>query len=176
MNHVFRAATAAMLLLSFAVFGQSANSPALTAKDAFAILKNLAGEWNGTIQEKDKGPAGSVIYKVTAGGNVVTETLFPGTEHEMITTYYLRGDQLRLTHYCASGNHPEMALDKQSTKNLLVFAFAGAVNFDPAKDMHMHSARLKLIDADHIESEWESHKDGKSTGAPAKFFLARKKS
>jgi hypothetical protein len=148
----------------------------LTAKEAFAILKNLAGEWNGTIQKKDKGPAGSVIYKVTAGGNVVTETLFPGAEHEMVTTYYLNGEQLLLTHYCASGNHPQMALDKQSTKSMLVFTFAGAVNFNAAKDMHMHGARLKLVDNDHLESEWDSYKDGESTGMPAKFFLARKKS
>jgi hypothetical protein len=169
--------TAATLLLDFAAaFGQESNSPTITAKEAFAMLKNLAGEWNGTIQEKDTGPAGSVIYRVTAGGNLVTETLFPGTAHEMVTAYYLSGDRLMLTHYCTSGNHPQMALDKQSTKSLFVFTFAGAVNFKPEKDTHMHAARLKLIDDDHIESEWDSYRDGKSAGAPAKFFLARKKS
>jgi hypothetical protein len=168
---------AAIVLFGFvAAFGQNTDSQTVTAKDAFALLKNLAGEWNGTIQEKDKGPAGSVIYKLTAGGNVVTETLFPGSEHEMVTVYYLKGDQLMLTHYCASGNHPQMALDKQSTKNTLVFTFAGAANFNPNKDVHMHGARIKLVDNDHLESEWDSYKDGKSTDAPAKFFLERKKS
>ncbi len=166
---------AAMVLFGFAAaFGQNANSQAVTAKDAFAMLKNLAGEWSGTIQEKDKGPAGSVIYKVTANGKVVLETLFPGTEHEMVTTYYLKGDQLMLTHYCASGNHPMMALDKQSTKNLLSFTFAGAVNFEPEKDTHMHNARMKLVDNDHLESEWDHYQNGKNAG-PAKFFLTRKK-
>ena len=165
-----------MVLFGFAsAFGQTTSSPTVTAQEAFAMLKNLAGEWTGTIQEKDKGPAGSVIYKVTANGNVVLETLFPGTEHEMVTTYYLKGDQLMLTHYCASGNHPMMALDKQSTKNLLVFAFAGAVNFDPEKDTHMHNARFRLVDNDHFESEWDHYQNGKNAG-PAKFFLTRKKS
>ena len=167
---------AAITLFGFvAAFGQSTSSPSMTAQDAFAMLKNLAGEWNGTIQEKDKGPAGSVIYKVTASGNVVLETLFPGTEHEMVTTYYLKGDQLMLTHYCASGNHPMMALDQQSTKAMLVFTFAGATNFDPEKDTHMHNARFKLVDNDHLESEWDHYQNGKNAG-PAKFFLARKKS
>jgi hypothetical protein len=166
---------AAILLYSAAAFSQNQTGQTISAPDAFAMLKNLAGEWNGTIQEKDKGPASSVIYKVTANGNVVLETLFPGTEHEMVTTYYLKGDQLMLTHYCASGNHPTMALDKQSTKTMLVFAFAGAVNFDPEKDTHMHNARLKLVDNDHIESEWDHYQNGKNAG-PAKFFLTRKKS
>src|SRR5574342_751952 len=135
MKHILsatRVTIVAMMFWSFAAFGQSANSPALTAPEAFALLKNLAGEWNGTIDEKDKGPAGSANYKITAGGNAVLETLFPGTEHEMVTLYYLKGEELVLTHYCASGNHPQMALDKLSTKGQLVFTSTGAVNFDPA--------------------------------------------
>jgi hypothetical protein len=164
---------AAILLYSAAAFSQNQTGQTISAPDAFAMLKNLAGEWNGTIQEKDKGPASSVIYKVTANGNVVLETLFPGTEHEMVTAYHLNGDQLVLTHYCASGNHPKMALDKQSTKNLLVFTFAGATNFNPKKDMHMHNGRIKLIDNDHIESEWDAYKDGKHVSTE-KFFLSRK--
>jgi hypothetical protein len=169
-----RIVIAALVLFDFvAAFGQNANSQAMTAKEAFAMLKNLAGEWNGTIHEKDRGPTGSETYKVTANGNVVLETLFPGTEHEMVTAYHLNGDQLVLTHYCASGNHPKMALDKQSTKNLLVFTFAGATNFNPKKDMHMHNGRIKLIDNDHIESEWDAYKDGKHVSTE-KFFLSRK--
>jgi len=126
MKHVSslsRVVTVVVTLFSFAVFGQNSNSPTLTAKDAFATLKNLAGEWSGTINEKDKGPAGSVNYKVTANGSVVVETLFPGTEHEMITMYHLNGDQLMLTHYCAAANQPQMTLSKQSTKKRARFRF-----------------------------------------------------
>jgi hypothetical protein len=168
-------ATIALMLFNLAaVFGQSTNANAVTSQEAFAMLKNLAGEWQGTVQEKDKGPAATVSYKVTANGSVVVETLFPGTDHEMITTYHFNGDQLMLTHYCVSGNQPKMVLSSQSTKNLLTFDFAGGTNLKSERDMHMHSGRIKLIDNDHIESEWDSFNEGKNVGVN-KFFLTRKK-
>jgi hypothetical protein len=175
MKFFSRFAAVAVMLFSVAAFSQNKTGQTLSAPDAFAALRNLAGEWSGTVTEKDTGPAAGVNYKVMSEGKVVVETLFPGTAHEMITMYYLKGDKIMLTHYCASGNHPQMALDKQSTKNLLVFSFTGAMNFDPAKDMHMHNGRIKIIDNDHIESEWDAYQDGKQVSTN-KFFLARKKS
>jgi len=104
----------------------------------------------------------------------VVETLFPGTEHEMMTAYHLNGDQLMLTHYCAAGNQPKMTLDKSSTSSQLVFAFAGGTNLNADKDNHMHSGRIKFIDGDHLEAEWDSYQSGKPAGTH-KFFLSRKK-
>src|SRR5262249_22552816 len=67
----------------------------------FEQFKLLAGEWTG---QAVKGPkAGMEVraaYKVTAGGSAVVETLFPGTDHEMITVIHRDGDDLLLTHYC----------------------------------------------------------------------------
>jgi len=39
----------------------------------------------------------------------------------------------------------------------------------------MHNGRIKIIDNDHLESEWEAYQDGKQMSTN-KFFLARKKS
>ncbi|MCK7511304.1 MAG: hypothetical protein MZV70_49445 [Desulfobacterales bacterium] len=64
--------------------------------------------------DKDNGPAVSVTYRITANGSVVLETLFPGTDHEMLTLYHLDNDRLGLTHYCAMGNQPRMELDPSS--------------------------------------------------------------
>jgi hypothetical protein len=69
---------------------------------AFQKLKNLNGEWTGTAESK-QGPAAAVSYHLTANGNTLMETLFPGTDHEMISMYYLDGKDLVLTHYCAMG-------------------------------------------------------------------------
>jgi len=39
----------------------------------------------------------------------------------------------------------------------------------------MHSARLKVVGNDYIESEWDAHQNGKLADTK-KFFLMRKKS
>jgi hypothetical protein len=159
----FVAAFGAALLLAQ---GTRAGDP-VDAKAAFASLKTLAGEWKA-----DEGDL-KVAYKVTANGSVVMETFFPGTDHEMVSMYHLDGDTLRMTHYCASGNQPHTKLDVKASKpELLVFAFDGGTNFDPAKDMHMHEGRIKIKDAKHIETEWDGFNGGKKSGTH-KFVLTR---
>jgi hypothetical protein len=139
---------------------------------AFEKLKALNGEWQGTVQTKD-GPAVRVSYRTTANGSAVLEDLFPGTPHEMLTIYHLDGDKLVLTHYCAMANQPRMSLTS-STSGELVFDFAGGANIKPDVDPHMHSARINLRDADHLESEWVVYQSGHALDSK-KFFLERKK-
>jgi hypothetical protein len=40
-------------------------------------------------------------------------------------------------------------------------------------DLHMHAARITLVDADHIKSVWSMTKDGKPMGE-ARFDLTKK--
>jgi hypothetical protein len=104
------------------------------------------------------------IIKVTAGGSVVHETLFPGQPHEMVSVYTVDGPDLIMTHYCVLGNQPRMKADPKSPANQIVFRFAGGTNLDPKKDKHMHEATLTIVDDDHLEVSgigWEN-------GAPAK--------
>jgi hypothetical protein len=143
-----------------------------TGRAAFEKLKALNGEWRGTVQTKD-GPPVTVTYRTTSNGNAVLEDLFPGTGHEMITVYHLDGDALVLTHYCALGNQPRMSLTK-SDPGELVFDFAGGANVKPEVDAHMHSARIWLRDADHVESEWVVYQSGRRLDSK-KFFLERQK-
>jgi hypothetical protein len=148
------------------VTGKAGDGPA-----AFEKLKGLDGEWRGTVQSKD-GPPVTVTYRTTSNGNAVLEDLFPGTSHEMITVYHLDGDALVLTHYCAMGNQPRMSLTT-SDPGELVFDFAGGANVKP-EVAHMHSARISLRDADHLESEWVVYQSGRRVDSK-KFFLERHK-
>ena len=117
--------------------------------------------------------AQTVIYKVTANGSVVMETLFPGSDHEMVSMYHLDGDDLRQTHYCAAKNQPHLKLDRAaSTPDLLVFAFDGGTGFDPARDFHMHSGRISFRDARHVESEWDGY-TGRDKMNSTKIALSR---
>jgi len=145
----------------------------VTAQEAFAMLKGLAGEWQGKAMDRDNGPAIAVTYRVTANGSVVLETLFPGSEHEMLTLYHLDNGKLVLTHYCAMGNQPRMELDPGSSAKCLVFSFAGGSNLDPARDVHMHQGRVCLVAPDRLENEWDTFR-GTGKIDSKKFFLQRK--
>jgi hypothetical protein len=132
-------------------------------QSALEKLKTLAGDWQGLATWDQGGKKASVdfklSYKVTAAGKVVVETMFPGTPGEMVTTYYLDGPDLVLTHYCTAGNQPRMKREPSATPSTLAFRCAGGTNMKET-DAHMHSARVDILDADHIAGEWSSVKDG----------------
>jgi hypothetical protein len=139
-------------------------------------MKKLAGTW--VEADKDGNPTDKVVsvVKVTAGGSVVQETLFPGSPMEMVSMYHCDGPDLVMTHYCMLGNQPRMKADLHSPANQLCFKFAGGSNLDPAKDKHMHEGTITFIDDDHIEFSgvcWEGGKVAK--GHECALKLVRKK-
>ena len=155
-----------LLALQLAANGddKAGKLPATPTNSGLEKMKKLAGTW--LAADKDGKPTDQVvsIIKVTAGGSVVHETLFPGQPHEMVSIYTVDGPDLVMTHYCVLGNQPRMKADPKSPANQICFKFAGGTNLDPKKDKHMHEGTLTLIDDDHIEIAgvaWEG-------GAPAK--------
>jgi hypothetical protein len=139
-------------------------------------LKKLAGEWVAADAQGKPTDQVVSVFKVTAAGSAVQETLFPGTSHEMVTVYHLDGKDLVLTHYCALGNQPRLKADPASPPNQLAFKFTGGSNLDASKDMHMHEGTITFVDDDHIESAWAAYKDGKpADGHKVAMKLVRKK-
>src|SRR4029077_1754769 len=101
----YRAVSAMFVFALFALFsvGVSARADEKATPETsprFEALKKLAGDWVelGT----DGKPTDKIVssIRVTSGGNTVQETLFPGSDHEMVTMYHLDGADLILTHYC----------------------------------------------------------------------------
>jgi hypothetical protein len=138
-------------------------------------LKKLAGEW--VAAGKDGKPTDQLVsvFKVTAGGSAIHESIFPGTAHEMVTLYHLDGKDLVLTHYCAAKNQPRMKAEALQG-NKLAFKFLGGANIDPAKDMHMHEGSITFIDDNTIEWSWQGWMNGKADDAHrVSMKLVRKK-
>jgi hypothetical protein len=167
MRHLKTFACLAVLSASAAGAGETA----VDGRAALDRIKRLAGTWEGTVAKPD-GPPGVVRYELTAGGNSVVEKLFPGTDHEMLTVYHLDRGVLLATHYCAMGNQPLMKLER-ATADALEFGFAGGTNLDPAKDVHIHQGRIRFVDGDRLESEWDVF-DGPRKTTSNRLFLARK--
>ncbi|MGH7487989.1 MAG: hypothetical protein ACREMY_20675 [bacterium] len=169
------AALLAALTVPVAVLAQAREpehiSESMNARTAFHMLKSLAGDWTGPTGPENT-PT-SVTYRVTANGHVVMETLFAGTDHEMLTLYYLQGSDLLATHYCSVGNRPQFKLDagKSSLKEL-VFNFDGGTGFDPGKDNHVHDAKLDFTGHDKFDASWSFYSGGEKRGSND-FHLTR---
>jgi hypothetical protein len=142
---------------------------------AFEQLKKLAGEWQETTP-KDEASKGQtvLVYKVVGGGNAVVETCFPGTKMEMVSVFHQDGDELLVTHYCCAGNQPRLKAVAGAAKGEIAFDFTGGSNLDPAKDLHMHSFRIRVVDADHMHQECDIFVDGKCREKHS-FDVVRKK-
>lgn len=137
---------------------------ATPARAAFDRLKTLAGHWNGAMQ----GQAYSLDYRVASGGSVVMATLFPGTDHEMITMFHLDGDELVATHYCSGGNQPHMRFDAAgSTADELRFAFVDGTNMKPG-DPHIHEGLVRIGADGKLHEEWAAFAGGEK--ADTKVF------
>lgn len=160
--------------------GLGTASAELTADDAFATLKGMAGTWHATPEatgeeaaaEAGEAEKGTFEFQVSAAGTVVMETMAPGTAHEMINMYYRDGDDLVVTHYCAGGNQPTMRLDREaSTAERLIFDFTGGTNI-PEESHYIHDIELDIHGDDKVESIWNSWSAGEPAGAMT-FHLAR---
>ena len=101
------------------------------------------------------------------------ETLFPGSDHEMVTMYHLDNGDLVLTHYCMMGNQPRMRAEPNNEVNRIVFNFIGGSNLKSADEPHMHQATLTIKGKDHFESKWIACKSDKSCHE-VRFDLTRK--
>jgi hypothetical protein len=145
----------------------------ITGSKELEKLKTLAGTWQGTTVMEGKEMPLTVIYKTSSNGSVVVETLFPDTPHEMVSVYYDDNGKLGMTHYCAVGNQPHLALE-DSTGNEIDLVFANGTNIDPKKDHYMHDVSFEFKDDNTFVQEWTSFENGKEKEV-ATFTFTRAK-
>lgn len=152
----------AFALLQPVFAGQDHDMPKVMMPAGFDTLKQLVGTWHGKTDIGEGKQDMQVIYKLTSGGTAITETLMPGTPHEMESVYYREGKSLGMTHYCALGNHPRMTL-KQANDQSLAFEMTKPAGVGSMNEPHMHALTLTLIDKDTLQQDWVHYADGKAT-------------
>ncbi len=150
----------------------SKDSPAVAPQPRLDLLKQLSGRW--VARDADGRPTNKVVssYRVTSGGSAVVETLFPGSDNEMVTVYHQDGDQLLLTHYCSAQNQPRMQCVPGSDPQTLAFQFVDATNMTSPAQRHMRAVTLKILGPDHLQASWQSYENGQA-GEPVVFDLVR---
>jgi hypothetical protein len=129
--------------------------------EAFEKLKSLVGHWETDKTNMNKA---TLDLELTSGGTAVLEKfrmVDNGKPVEMITLYYLDGGEVKLTHYCMTGNQPTMRGSYAPETKTLTFDFVSASNLKSPDDGHMHHAVYTFIDNDHFKTTWTFQKQQK---------------
>jgi len=146
---------------------------AATAQERATLIdkvKGLEGTWE---MDGEGGTKQSITFDVIAGGSAVKETMFPGTEHEMVNLYHMDGPSLVMTHYCAGGNQPRMRAESAGGDRIAL-RMDSVSNLTAAKGGYMGDLTLVMADRDTLREEWQSYEGGKAT-APMVFELKRRR-
>ena len=165
-------ACAFLAILGFAALSaNAADKSSGNAVAAFDKLKTLTGSWEAT---SDKGKVSSNI-ELVSNGTVLLERIKVPNESEMVTTYYVDGSRLVLTHYCSAGNQPHMQAEAfDPSSNEIRFDFASASNLASPAAGHMHSAVIKIVGPEAFNADWTFFKDGKAAFTePIQFHRVR---
>jgi len=155
-RNILISAAGVACLIAYAA-GAGTQNP-VDAKDAYAHLQTLVGEWQA---DTSMGKA-HVTYESIAAGSALVERETMEHMPPMETIFYLDGGRLLLTHYCDLGNQPRLeahAFDPQSRK--LDFAFLDATNLASPAASHMHNASYRFSDANHFSTRWELYENGR---------------
>ncbi len=144
----------------------------LDTQAAFERLKTLEGTYHVEFPEMTERL--DVVWDNVSAGNAIIETLCAGTPHEMVSLYYLEGEDLALTHYCGIGNRPMMRLDRaRSTKDEWFFDYdAATTGIDPRADAHIHGATFRFLSPTEVDVEWSFWDQGAET--EKKLFRLRR--
>ncbi len=145
----------ALTLLASLDAVSAADSPAPSeprSAPSLETIKALAGDWYKLNEAGE--PTDEIVssYRVTAAGNAVVETVYPGTEHEMLSVYFEDDGRLEMTHYCMLNNSPTYVA-KNGAEGEIVYECIGGGNLKEA-DRHMHTGRIQKLGADRYVSKW----------------------
>lgn len=137
-------------------------------------LRDYAGTWQGTHKDAD-GRIENVplTYEPSAGGSVMLEKIFAGTDKEMLSVYHADRDKVIMTHYCLLNNQPELKLTKHEG-NSYWFEFTRGGNMKSKGDAHMHEMKLTLVDHDHFTQEWSLFEKGKKVHSDLFTYVRQK--
>ena len=142
------------------------------AQAAFDRVKALAGTWEMTDEQGTRQTA--LVIRVISNGSAVHESMFGGSDHEMVNVYHLDGDRVVVTHYCGNGNQPRMACSRVNPDGSLTFTLDTIANLQSADTEFMGGLTLIPQGPDRLVQDWQSRRLTGPLGEHARFELTRK--
>jgi hypothetical protein len=132
-------------------------------------FKAMVGTWQG---KSPSGDTSEVTYRLTAGGTAVMADMRMAGD-DMVSMYYVNGDDLLMTHFCPSNNQPRMKAVISPDLNTVSFDFMDITNLARPETGHMHRAVFLFSDPEHYTEEWTWKQKGKES--TMHFEMQRKK-
>lgn len=152
------------------VLGANANA------DSDAImnkLKSLEGEWMLVDEEGEVLDQVGSEFRLTANGSALSETMFPGGDHEMLNVFHADGDRVLMTHYCGAGSQPRLEVVPAEDGNGLLLKFDSITNLPSPETHFMHHAEYEWDGEDRLTTTWWGSTDGKIQDETTVIRLAR---
>ena len=105
-----------------------------------------------------------VIYTLMANGSALMEEFRPKDGPTMVTMFFVDGDRLLATHYCAARNQPHMATEPiaDSSAKSVAFRLVRVTGLSSPGDWHNTGLVVTLEDRDHLTQEWTYLSNGKT--------------
>ena len=145
---------------TFSAVADQGHKPYVGSK-AFERMKQLVGNWEGSMDMGEKNMKMKASYKLTAAGSALVETFHEGTPHEMVSVWHdNKNKQLTMTHYCAEHNQPKLVLQGMDN-SLMTMDLSPESEIDVARESHIHSSAIQFEGDDKMTQMWTSFKDGK---------------
>lgn len=154
-----------------AVLSTGALSTAASPLDA---IRERLGTWVALDAEGKPTSTIVSIFKETAGGTAIVETLFPGAPEEMMSIYSVDDGKLVLQHYCIMGNQPRYTGEMSKDGKTLSFRCDGGGNLKDHDRAHMHEGTMVFVDDDRMDTRWTATAAGEIV-EDVKFQVARKR-
>ena len=123
--------------------------PAVESSAAFKQVEKKLGKWEGRMTQGLTGAVIDVSYewKLTSGGNTITETLVEDGV-EMLTTYSDDSGELVVKHYCALGTQPVFSVSNVSESELALALDESANDLHAEHESFVTSMKWTMQDDD----------------------------
>ena len=123
--------------------------PAVERSAAFKQVEKKLGKWEGRMTQGLTGAVIDVSYewKLTSGGNTITETLVEDGV-EMLTTYSDDSGELVVKHYCALGTQPVFSVSNVSESELALALDESANDLHAEHESFVTSMKWTMQDDD----------------------------
>src|SRR3954466_12568716 len=78
------------VLFAAALWADEPNDKSIEKNPAFGAISALGGTWVAVGAPQGQKPM-TLVFKPTAGGSAIIETMFPGSDREMVNVYSIDG-------------------------------------------------------------------------------------
>ncbi len=145
-----------MLITCVVAYGQPPAKPGVSsdAQAAFALMKTLAGTWQGTITTDNPAWASDkplpLSIRVASQGNALVHELNTGGPE--VTVFYVENERLAFVHYCDFGNRPHMIARPLADGKTVEFDLVDYPGSDHIG--HVSHSVFTIVDPNHHVEDW----------------------